>query len=192
MMGETPFLQAGKENRNNFDFETEASGKPTSSNGSESYPDKRQVRRYITIKDGEIWELIDRIMLLPEYQKSFNKVINHALKFGIVELYEKLFLKEKQTSAKEIEELNVANIQKSPREKQIEDYLMELGYSMKENVVYLTIIKSIVCSLFNGRLLEIGGQPIPQQKYGDGAYRMTPEYLEAYENRAFKNIREDD
>ncbi len=189
MMGNDAIFEAGKEKYRKCTFETEASGKPTSSFDAENLPKNRCVKRYISIYDGEVWELIDKIMTIPDYKRSFNKVVNHALKFGIVELYEKLFVKENELSVEDIEELNVESLKKTPEEKNVESYLMEVGNLMKENIVYLSIIKSVVCSLFNGRLLELGGHEIPQKKYADGAYRRTPAYLEAYENRAFKNVR---
>ena len=46
--------------------------------------DKRQ-RRYIRIRDQTLWEKIDRIMEEEKYRKSFNKVINDALYFGLDE-----------------------------------------------------------------------------------------------------------
>ena len=38
-----------------------------------------------------MWEYIDKIMTHPDYDKSFNKVINSALLFGLPELYKRLF-----------------------------------------------------------------------------------------------------
>lgn len=43
----------------------------------------RRARRYITITDAALWEYIDKIMEHPDYDKSFNKVINSALLFGL-------------------------------------------------------------------------------------------------------------
>ena len=56
----------------------------------EKVTDKR-ARRYITITDRGAWEYIDKIMMHPDYGKSFNKVINSALLFGLPELYKRLF-----------------------------------------------------------------------------------------------------
>ena len=38
-----------------------------------------------------MWEYIDKIMTHPDYDKSFNKVINSALLFGLPILYKRLF-----------------------------------------------------------------------------------------------------
>ena len=66
---------------------TEASGIPASSSGGEKVRGERvtdrRARRYITITDDAMWEYIDKIMTHPDYDKSFNKVINSALLFGL-------------------------------------------------------------------------------------------------------------
>ena len=46
----------------------------------------RSVRKFITIKDELKWEYIDRIMQLDRYKKSFNKVVNDALDYGLPQL----------------------------------------------------------------------------------------------------------
>ena len=51
----------------------------------------RSVRKFITIRDTELWEKIDRIMEEKKYSKSFNKVINDALYYGLDELMRHLF-----------------------------------------------------------------------------------------------------
>lgn len=43
----------------------------------------RNIRKFITIRDMDLWDKIDQIMTLPEYKNSFNKVINDALFFGL-------------------------------------------------------------------------------------------------------------
>ena len=40
--------------------------------------DKRQ-RRYIRIRDSDMWKKIDKLMMIPKYSKSFNKIANDAL-----------------------------------------------------------------------------------------------------------------
>lgn len=55
----------------------------------------------------------------------------------------------------------------------------------KENIVYLSIIKSIVSSLFNGKVAELDGQPLPKRTFESGAYRFTPSYLEGYRIHSF-------
>ena len=51
----------------------------------------RNIRKFITIRDMDLWDKIDQIMTLPEYKNSFNKVINDALFFGLDLLIKSLF-----------------------------------------------------------------------------------------------------
>lgn len=156
----------------------------------EKQKENRNVRKFIRISDAEIWNLIDRIMTVPEYEKSFNKVINHALKYGIVSLYEELFLKENGKSDKEIEGTQISSLVKKTKEDMItEDYLDELKTLMKEEILNLTIIKSIVGALYNIKENEIIGEPLSKDLMDDGRYGGTPKYLEAYELRMLKNLR---
>ena len=75
-------------------------------------------------------------------------------------------------------------IDSSPKDKILKVYYD----NFKENIVYLSIIKSIVSSLFNGKVAELDGQPLPKRTFESGAYRFTPSYLEGYEVRAFKEL----
>ena len=52
---------------------------------------ERKSRKFIRINDDEIWEYIEKIMELDEYKKSFNKVINKALVYGLPILYNSIF-----------------------------------------------------------------------------------------------------
>lgn len=146
--------------------------------------EKRVVKKYITIDDESIWELIDKIMQTKEYSKSFNKVINHALKFGIATLYEKVFINNNKSDVEEIENVDIQNIMKTPEEKQIEDYMKEIVSLLKENMVYLSITKSTVSTLFNVKVREIDGDVIHKDNVLDGSLRQTAKYLEGYEKYA--------
>ena len=50
--------------------------------GSVKNTDKK-TRKFISIPDMEKWELIDKLAELPKYEKSFNKIINDALDYGL-------------------------------------------------------------------------------------------------------------
>ena len=72
---------------------------------------ERKSRKYIRINDDEIWEYIKKIMELEPYRKSFNKVINDALKCGFPILYSSLFniveeKEESNTSIKMVRKIN--------------------------------------------------------------------------------------
>ena len=43
----------------------------------------KNTRKFISISDMEKWEQIDELMSMPKYEKSFNKVINEVLDYGL-------------------------------------------------------------------------------------------------------------
>ncbi len=182
-------FEAGKENRNTSDFDGEASGKPTSSADGNLPSDRRQIRKYITVKDGGLWEIIDEIATLPEYSKSFNKIINDALKYGLPELSDRLFNRKTSEREKPSEAVYHQPKQTAEADEKTVEFMEEVVALLKENIVDLTIIKSIASSLYNVTGLQLKGEPVPQIMYESGAYRRTPTYLEAYESRAYKQVR---
>ncbi len=182
-------FEAGKENPQKRDFDGEASGKPTSSLNTEKQPEKRVVKKYITIMDGGLWEIIDEIAALPEYSKSFNKIINDALKLGLPELSDRIFHREESEREKPSEAVYHQPKKTAEVDEKTVEFMEEVVALLKENIVDLTIVKSIVSSLYNVKGLQLKGEPIPQMMYDSGAYRRTPTYLEAYESRAYKQVR---
>lgn len=52
---------------------------------------EKSTDRHIRIYDVIVLEQIDKIMEHPKYQKSFNKVINDALFYGVQQLYDYLY-----------------------------------------------------------------------------------------------------
>lgn len=144
----------------------------------------RNVRKFITITDIGLWEKIDEIMTLPQYQKSFNKVINEALFYGLDELHRKLFEtveeeSEMQTIFKTVRRIDGLN----------EDIFYQIVKLLKEVILNATINKSILCSLFEAKSLELCGEKVNAKKFSDGAFRDTPDYLTAYELRALRDLR---
>lgn len=135
----------------------------------------RNVRKFITIKDVNIWEQIDQIMTLPEYEKSFNKVINDALFYGIEILFNELFKIEKPKPPE--------NEMQSQNQ---EEQLLQIVRLLKEMIVNETINKSILCSLFQVKNLELNKRIISGKKFEEGYYRDIPEYLIQYELKALK------
>lgn len=150
--------------------------------------ERRNVRQFVKIADVEVWELIDEIMKLPEYSKSFNKVFNEALKYGIVTLYEKLFI---TTSGKPDEDITVGEmVEKAKEGKALEDYMMEVSLMLKEILINVIVTKSagnqtheILRRLFNDEV--VGNENINMGYYSD-----APKFMESYENRALKNLHE--
>lgn len=147
-------------------------------------------RKTIILQDADVLNMVNDIAKISEYEGNFNKIVNHALKFGIVTLYEKLFIDEETPSVDNIDKLKIEEIKKDPKDKQIEDYMDEIVKLSKENMVCLSIVKSIVSTLFNVKVKEASGEDVPCEKIKDGSFRRTPEYLESYEVRYFKNARE--
>ena len=90
-----------------------------------------------------MWEYIDKIMTHPDSDKSFNKVINSALLFGLPELYKRLF----DTMEIDGEEKAVS----VPNEYIENAFYFQLIRLMKEKLANEVITKSVVCSIFNER-----------------------------------------
>lgn len=135
-------------------------------------------------------DLIRQVMTVPEYASSFNKTINHAIKYGIVSLYEEVFLKKNGNGADEIAEVKVGDLLKKKKEDQvIEDYLEDLKTLMKEEILNLTIVKSIASSLYGIKVAEKSGEAVSQKLLEDGRYGRTPKYLESYELQEIKKLR---
>lgn len=146
----------------------------------------RSVRKYITIRDMDLWEKIDRIMTLPEYRKSFNKVINDALFFGLEMLEKSLF--------DEVEERDENNQPwTTKRVRKIdginEEYFERVINRLDEVLFGVTLNKSMLCSLYQAKNLDLNGKPTIGSLFDNGGYSDTPDYLGAYEARALRRIR---
>ncbi len=147
----------------------------------------RSVRKFITIRDTQLWDKIDRIMEEPKYAKSFNKVINDALYFGLDELMRHLFETE-ETIAEEQEEI---------RDKKYirrvdgvnETYFMEVAKLLKEVIVNVNVNKSLLSSLFNTKAKELNRESVSGKKFEEGRYGETPDYLSAYEIAGIRDLR---
>ena len=140
----------------------------------------KNIRKYITINDMNLWEYIDKIMELDEYKNSFNKVINKALYYGLPIFYNSLFKSYDNTSLEENEK-NINEIN--------EELLNSIIKLLKEIILNATINKSILCSLFEIKGLELEGYQIDSKKYRNGVFRDTPDYLLNYEAKVLRDIR---
>ena len=140
----------------------------------------RRARRYITITNVAMWEYIDKIMTHPDYDKSFNKVINSALLFGLPELYKRLF----DTVEIDGEEKAVS----VPNEYNENAFYFQLVRLMKEMLANEVITKSVVCSLFNERAETLDGNAPDAYSLKKGFYQDTPEYLVNEEIRMLKDV----
>lgn len=144
--------------------------------------EKIGIQKHIRITDSDITEQIDRIMERPEY-KSFSKVVNDALFYGLPILCEKLF-----------GEVSLTEEVEPPSQRQSCDGLDEKSFNvlvklLKETVLNVTINKSILSSLFHdlkqvNRVLQIDGE-----QYEQGLMSDTPDYLYEYEVEGLKKMR---
>lgn len=137
----------------------------------------RNTRRFISISDMNMWEMIDKMMSLEEYSKSFNKVINHALFIGLPLLVQNHF----GTEDEEQEEPANSIFE--------EDYVVQMIRLLKEIILNETINKSILCSLFNLKAQDESLGLKTKEKLEKGGFRDTPEYLSIYEIKGLKDLR---
>lgn len=144
--------------------------------------EKIGVEKHIRIADEETNSKINRIMELPEY-KSFNKVVNDALFYGLPILCEKLF-----------GEVELSEESAPPTVRESFGGLDDKSFKvivklLKETVLNVTINKSILSSLFHdlGRInkaLNLDGE-----MYEQGLMSDTPDYLYDYEMDGLKKMR---
>jgi len=78
----------------------------------------RNVRKFVTIQDSDKWTMIDRLMTLPQYEKSFNKTINAALDYGLPELIKAEFseAEDEKPKAEETGEYTLEQLKQEERE----------------------------------------------------------------------------
>lgn len=140
----------------------------------------KKTRKFITITDMSMWEYIDKIMTHPDYDKSFNKVINSALLFGLPTLYKRLF----DTVEIDGEETPVS----VPNEYNEDAFYFQLIRLMKEMLANEVITKSVVCSLFNERAAALQDGKSDVDSLVKGFYQDTPDYLVNEEIRMLKDV----
>ena len=144
----------------------------------------RNTRKFISIPDTQKWEQIDELMAMKKYEKSFNKVINEALDYGLP-----LLLKESKG------EVTYESEEEKYDEKQVEMYykldelLMEIVNLLEEVIVNEIINKSMVSSLFNERVRELRDTSTSGKILAEGLLRDTPKYLENYERSELRRLR---
>lgn len=139
--------------------------------------------RHIRISDISLLEKIDEIMQVPNY-KSFNKVLNEALFYGLPILYEKLFGAVKDEGAERIERF------REPAGESIADdaFYQVIVRLLKEIVLNETINKSMLSSIFNACKEGYKGETVSGEEFEAGGYAGTPDYLESYELKGLKTI----
>ena len=151
--------------------------------GETEKEDKRQ-RRYIRIRDSDMWKKIDKLMTIPKYSKSFNKIANDALYYGLDELIRRNF------ESVEARESRTGQIQHMRRaDGTNEAYFWEIVKLLKEVLLNETVNKSLLSSLFNTWVPEMSGKDISREKFKQGRYAETPDYLSAFEMSSLRELR---
>ena len=138
-------------------------------------------KRYIRIVDKDFWRMIDDISKHEEYSKSFNRIINDALFYGLPMLHNRLFVPVDIPQETEKEE--------TPPSK-ADEFCLQVVKLLKEIILTNSINRSMLTSIFNVFGKELNGETVSGKRFEDGAYAFTPDYLELYEIRGLKNIRQ--
>ena len=139
-------------------------------------------RRDIRIDKQSHWEMIDELMTLPAYEKSFNKVIVDALDYGLPLLIKDHFEVEEEVNGEHSELHFLRKL-----EGEDEEYEEKIVRLLQEIIMNETINKSMLSSLFRLRSLELKGSE-RQELFEKGKLSETPDCYERYELRALAEM----
>lgn len=143
----------------------------------------KNMRKFITIRDEKKWEQIEKLMTLPHYQNTFNKVINDALDFGLPLLIKAEF--------GEVEDgVTEKEIAPAPAHGKDEEFYGQVVRLMRELLMNDNIIKSLLASLFEAKSMELKRQPVSATAFAAGCFQDLPKFAEDYELRTLKSLRE--
>ena len=140
--------------------------------------------RHVRITDISLLEQFDEIMQHPRYH-SFNKVLNEALFYGLPMLHDQLF--GEVTLPPETPTVRPESTQGSLVDNEAMRTVIRL---LKEIVLNEVINKSMLSSIFNATALGLNGEEVSGEKFEQGYYSSTPEYLEDFELRGLKSLRQ--
>ena len=108
---------------------------------------------------------------ISQIEKSFNKVINDALYFGLDELMRHLFEPEETVETEQERVLERKLIRRADGLN--ETYFMETAKLLQELIVNVTINKSMLSALFNAKARELNRKSVSGEKFTDGRYRKV-------------------
>ena len=145
---------------------------------------EKSIDRHVRITDISLLEQFDEIMQEPGYQ-SFNKVLNEALFYGLPTLHDKLFGEVELPP--ETPTVRFKPMQKGKIHNEVMQNVIRL---LREIVLNEVINKSTLSSIFNATMLGLNGEKVSGEKFEQGDYSNTPEYLETYELRGLKSLRQ--
>lgn len=145
---------------------------------------------YFRLRDEENWQMIDRLMTLPQYANNRASVLNNALSYGLPKLIEAEFGEKTLTAENDEQPTEKSAVRISAP---IADERIDLIVRLLQEIAMTTTIgKSLVCSLFNAKSAELKGKPLTAEKFDSGALRDTPTYMTKYEVERLNEMDEDD
>lgn len=151
-----------------------------------------RARRYIRIEKDNIWEQIDMLSSEGKYQKSFNRLINDALEIGLPGLIKKTFGDISPDNVQpENKQINYQeNYYDSEPQKGKGSFENQVLRLLHEIIINELIVKSNVDSLFEAKNLELHGERVDPQYFEKGYYQETPHYLQSFEIKELKKLRD--
>ncbi|MDR1939645.1 MAG: hypothetical protein LBQ40_02475 [Clostridiales bacterium] len=140
----------------------------------------RGTAKFIRIRNEKMWEVIDRLSALDKYKSNFNKLVNDALMYGLPKLY--------------AAEFGISEQEETPKPEQsggdiVGDSFLKIVRLLREVIINENINKSIVCSLFQVKELELEGTAEGKQ-FGKGYFQEAPDFLSDYEIRELRKLRD--
>lgn len=141
----------------------------------------KNVRKFITIRDEDKWEQIEKLMALPQYKNTFNKVINDALDYGLPLLIKAEFgdVADEETESSGL-----------PAHNKDEEFYGQVVRLMREMIMNANINKALLSSLFEAKNMELQHRPVSPTAFETGCYQDLPKFAEDYELRTLKSLRE--
>ena len=139
-------------------------------------------RQFICIKD---IDLIGEINSLLPYYNSFNSLINDALKYGIPEI-----VREKNNRTIFIEEEGKGCRVQDEKPSEVDYHMGEIVELLTEIVLNTTLIKSMLCGLYNVKEAELKNDKILSDRFKRGLYNNTPDCLYETEINMLRQINE--
>ena len=140
----------------------------------------RGTAKFIRIRDKKMWEVIDKLTALDKFKNNFNKLINDALDYGLPRLYAAEFGIHEQDEMPKLQadESDIAG-----------DNFLKIIRLLREVIINENINKSLICSLFQIKSMELGESAVGKQ-FSKGYLQDTPDCLSDYEIRELKKLRD--
>lgn len=143
---------------------------------------------YIRLRDEDNWQIIDRLMMLPQYQTNRAKLINDALSIGLPVLLEQRFGKVIYKEEQEPTFVKTENPSDEKLAKAIDPRMTEIVSLLTEIVINTSLGKTMLCGLYNAKEMELNGGGIYPEKFSRGQYNSTPDCLSEAEIDMLKEI----